>query len=196
MRVKRWPCYVVVLLLLAACSNTGETPQSGLEETDEEGVEEEVREQDYEVLLGNALNDTLRGRAAFGLVVDSDTGEQIFVIELVSGYDFAGGFFIAHGGAGPPATGTHELVAFTDSLRSVPRGGYAVVYRQGMLRDLVSQRGTVTFSTVTDTLIAGTLDATLRGFVAIAQRRLPNAEVHARGRFRARPGSPGYIIGL
>ena len=194
MRVKRWPWYVFVLLLAAAC-NAGDDPAAGPAGAGAEEAEEE-EEQDYVVFLSTPLADTLQGNAMFGLVVDADTGRETFVVELESGFDFAGGFFVAYGDDALPAVGTHDLVALSDSLKTVPPGRYAIVYRQGMLKDLVSRSGTVTFSTVNDTLIEGSFDALLHGFVAIGQRRLSNAEVHARGRFRATSGAPGYIIGL
>lgn len=192
MHLIRWPACAALLICVAACG-AGDAPQTAPTETD---AAEEEAARDYEVLLGNAISDTLQGDARFGRVIDTDTSQETFVIELETGFDFAGGFFIAHGGPELPTTGTHELVAPSDSLGGIPPGRYAIVYRQGMLRDLASRAGTVTFSTVTDTLIEGSFDATLRGFLALDARRLPNAEVHARGSFRARPGSPGYIIGL
>jgi hypothetical protein len=182
---------VLMLVLCAACGTAEEEAEGGPAE--EAGQEEE---EDYQVFLGNALADTLQGDAQFGLVVHTETGEETFVIELVTGYDFAGGFFVARGGNQKPAPGTYPLTALSDSVKGVPAGQYVVIYRQGMLRDLVSRAGTVTFSTVSDTLIEGTLDATLHGFLTSSRGWLTDAEVRARGQFRARPGAPGYIIGL
>jgi len=189
----RWPWCLALLLLLAACAggNPDDVP-AGTAPADEQEEEEE----DYEVLLGNALTDTLRGDARFGYVVDPDANQPTFIVELKTGYDFAGGFFVARGGEALPTPGEHPLLAVSDSLKSVPPGRYAIIYRQGMVKDLASQAGTVTFTTVTDTLIEGTFDALLYGFVAKGRQRLPNAEIRARGHFSARPGSPGFIIGL
>lgn len=189
-----WLWCIGVLMTAAACG-AGDI-RDGRVAGDSTLVADAEVEEDYEVLLGTPLADTLRGDARFGLVTDSDTGQNVFVIELQTGFDFAGGFFVAHGASTPPRPGTHDLVPLSDSLKSVLPGRYSIFYRQGMLKNLVSREGTVTFSTVTDTLIEGTFDALLYGFVAKGRQRLPNAEIRARGHFSARPGSPGFIIGL
>ena len=196
LRRKRGLWFVLLLAFVAACGGNdltdgapGGTGSSGEGDGDEEAA-------DYEVLLGTPLVDTLRGDARFGLVTDSDTGHNVFVIELQTGFDFAGGFFLVYGNEGPPAPGTHDLVPLADSLGGVPPGRYAILYRQGMLKDLVSREGQLTLSGVTDTLITGTFDVMLQGFLTNGQQRLPNAEVRARGRFQASPGNTGYIIGL
>lgn len=150
----------------------------------------------YEVFLANALSDTLRGAANFGRVLDSRTGDELFVIRLSTGFDFAGGVVISRRDTVPPEPGTYDLSAPTDSLATVPVNKFLIIYREGMLRDLRSTAGTLTFSVVTDTLIEGRFDATLQGVIAERGRDLAKGEVHAVGHFRAAHGMPGYVIGL
>lgn len=196
--MRQW-CWLwcLTLLLVAACGGAGEA-EDGAAAAEDETEAEQVKQEEkaYEVFLGNVLSDTLRGDARFGFVYDPDAGHNIFVVELQSGYDFAGGFFIARGGDDMPVVGTFPLVPRSDSLKGVSMGQYTILYRQGMLRDLTSASGSVRFTLVSDTLIEGTFDATLRGFLASGRQQLTNAEVASRGRFKAKPGAPGYIMGL
>lgn len=201
-RVSGWVgAALVALVLLVGGCGAEEAPGAleGGEDGAEEGAEQvvlEAEESDFELLLANAIRDTLRGSAAFGTVFDPGTGETAFVIDLSTGRDFAGGFIIARHGDAMPSAGTYELAALTDSTRALLSPTFAVVYREGMLRDLRSSSGTLVLSSVADTLIEGRIDAVLRGLLVTGSQPLPQAEVHARGRFRARPGNPGYIVGL
>ena len=74
--------------------------------------------------------------------------------------------------------------------------GWFVVYRRGLLFNLASTEGTVTFEAVSDTLVAGRLDATLEGTGA-AQGGLPErGTLTAEGAFRAHSHGAGFILGL
>ncbi len=151
----------------------------------------------YRVVLGNAITDTLRGEAAFGIAYEPASGRHRFVIRLHSDYDFAGGFVLAHRDTTLPAAGRYDFALSSDSLEGADEAEFLLLYREGMLRDLRASSGSLELTTVADTLIAGTFDARLRGRVAaLARPGDPRAEVHAVGRFRARPDLGGLIIGL
>lgn len=149
---------------------------------------------EYEVVLANAISDTLRGRATFGRVYSPQEEITQLVIRLRSSYDFAGGVVITRRSDALPEERTYDLDR--DSLRMATGDQFVVIYREGMLYDLRSVGGSLTFSTVTDTLITGRFDATLRGHISEGSRDLEEGEVHAVGRFQAERGLSGYVIGL
>jgi hypothetical protein len=151
---------------------------------------------EYQVTLGNALSDTLRGVANFGRVQDPQTGEELFVIRLSTGFDFAGGIVISRRDTTLPKPGDYDLAVAADSSAAVPDDKFFIIFREGMLWDLRSESGTLTFSTVTDSLIEGRFNARLQGEIAERGRELTEGEVHAVGRFRAGSGMTGYVIGL
>ncbi len=150
----------------------------------------------YEVRLGNAVSDTLQGNANFGRVADPRTGEELLVIRLSTGFDFAGGIVISRRDTTLPEPGDFDLSASADSIQAAPAEDFFIIYREGMLRDLRSESGTLTFTTVTDSLIEGRFEATLQGEIADRGRELTEGEVYAVGRFRAVRGMTGYVIGL
>lgn len=151
---------------------------------------------DFRVVLGNAISDTLTGNAEFGILVEPESRGYRLVIRLATGFDFAGGIVFARSDTSLPAAGDYRLTAPTDSLTVGEGGEFAMFYREGMLRDLRASSGTLTLSTVTDTLIVGRFDATLRGLASNLILAATTAEVHASGRFRAESGLQGYVIGL
>ena len=151
---------------------------------------------DFRVVLANAVSDTLTGNADFGIVVEPLTGTHRFVVRLATGFDFAGGIIFARSDTTLPAAGEYRLVAPSDTMTADDRGDFAMFYREGMLRDLRAASGTLSLSTVTDTLIVGRFNATLRGMVVNLNVGTATSEVHATGRFRAHPGLQGYVIGL
>jgi hypothetical protein len=181
-----------VFLMVSGCG-----PGIGDDDLDpENGVVTAAADVDgFRILLGNAITDTLQGRASFGVVVDPETGNEFFIITMRTGLGFAGGFFISRVGTDPPQPGQYELLAPADSAEAATTA-FRIAYREGMLRHMVATSGRLTFTTVRDTLIEGNFDATLHGQLSDRGRQLQQAEVHARGRFAARPGAPGYIIGL
>lgn len=155
-------------------------------------------EDDYRVELTGLVPDTLSGRATFGPVVDGPTGKRMMVVRLHTGLDFGGGFFVLAPGDGFPGVGTHPISVVPDSLKGkgAQPSGLWVAYRRGLLFDLVSNAGTVTFTTLTDTLVAGTLDVTLAGTVALPGGSPQQGELTARGTFRAHSEGAGFILGL
>ncbi len=186
-------CVVALGFGVSACGADDDAGGGGRETA---GDESGAATHEYEVYLGNALTDTLRGTASFGRVLDPRTGDELFVIRLSTGFDFAGGVVISRRDTVPPKPGSYNLAASADSLVIVPVNQFLIIYREGMLRDLRSTAGTLTFSVVTDSLIEGRFDATLRGVIADRGRDLTEGQVHAVGRFRAGPGMSGYVIGL
>lgn len=148
---------------------------------------------DYRVVLANALTDTLRGPAHFGVVYETQGRSERFVIRLESDFDFAGGVVFARRDTTLPVPGTYMLDVPADSM--VSDDAFILLYREGMLRDMRATSGTLALSTVTDTLIVGTFDARLRGRIAFPDRT-GGADVHAVGSFRASQGLVGFVIGL
>lgn len=181
------------LLMLVGCESGEPT---GMASGGEDAEDAEQTSEAYQVVLGNAISDTLRGGAGFGLVFDQTTRKKHFVIRLSTGFDFAGGFVMARPDTTLPEPGQYELRTQADSLAGVEDDSFLLFYREGMIRNLTATSGSLTLSTVTDTLIVGRFDATLRGMVAGMEREADAVEVHAVGEFRANPDLDGYIIGL
>lgn len=182
---------LLMLIALVACGTEAET--SAPTETDTlETIGPRARTPvDYTVYLQGAISDTLRGAASFGQVVDTRTDTERFVIALEGQYDLAGGVFFVRDDPALPEAGTYSL---EDSARTSDEFG--LTYRQGLQRHLRATSGTLTLSTVRDTLIEGSFRATLRGQVMRGGERLTDARVDARGTFRAQPDPLGFIIGL
>lgn len=181
---------MLVALLASACG--ADVPTGDGVQGSEDG-EAESRSAQYTVTLGNALTDTLAGRAHFGIVYETQSRSERFVIRLASTFDFAGGVVLARRDTTLPDAGTYALDARHDSLAADE--DFILLYREGMLRDMRASSGTLNLISVTDTLIVGTFDAQLRGRVAFPDR-VGGAEVHAVGRFRASPNLDGFVIGL
>lgn len=180
-------------LMTAGCGTGDAPPELPI---GEQADNSDVTSAGYRAILGNALSDTLSGPAGFGTVLEPESRQYRFVIRLASGFDFAGGIIFARSDTAMPETGEYQLETATDSLAATQAGEFAMFYREGMLRELRATSGTLTLSTVTDTLIAGTFDATLRGNVASLNLEGRTAEVHVTGRFRAGRELRGYVIGL
>ena len=179
-------------LLLIGCRND----ESAAEGAAVGEVEAIGSDYSFEVVLSNALADTLRGDATFGRMRDPHEGRDYFVIRLASRYDFAGGFVIARPKPELPEPGTFGIAAAADTIETAAEGDFILLFREGMLRDLRSRSGSLTISTVTDTLITGRFDAVLTGYISEGSRELPGSEVRATGRFRAESGVVGYFMGL
>lgn len=179
---------LIAALLVGACGDKASTvPQV------EEGEPSDVSTE-YEVVLANAISDTLRGNATFGRVYNPQENTTRLVIRLRSSFDFAGGVVISRKSDELPEEGTYDLKR--DSLKLASGDQFVIMFREGMLHDLRSVAGSLTLSSVTDTLIVGEFNATLRGHVSGGRRELEEGEVHALGRFQAERGLSGYVIGL
>lgn len=150
----------------------------------------DVTDDGYSLVMLGVISDTLSGRAQFGDVYDTYTRQVTGVIELVTTADFAGGFFITPGEATWPGVGTH-------SINNDDAGdGFVVIYRQGLHRAFRARSGSLTLSVVSDTLIRGRFEAVMTGEVAERGREPVSGDINVVGSFSARPGQPGYIIGL
>lgn len=182
-------CAAVILLTACGAEEQADGPGQETGESESEALEAE-----YRVVLGNAITDTLRGSASFGHVLSHSTDSLQFVIRLASGFDFAGGMILTRGSDELPEEGTYDLAA--DSVEEAAGERFVLLYHEGMLRDLRSVSGSLTLSSVTDSLIVGEFDAILKGYIAERGRDIESGEVHAVGRFRAKEGIEGYVIGL
>lgn len=190
MRPSLW--FVIAMAVLVSACKAEDQPVTPSAETSERRQQEPTAA--YEVVLANAISDTLTGNASFGRVRNPREERRQLVIRLRSSFDFAGGVIITRMSADLPDEGTHDLAA--DSAKYAAGEQFVIIYREGMLRDLRSFSGTLTLSSVTDTLITGEFDAMLRGYISEGSRDLQAGEVHAVGRFRAQRGMSGYVIGL
>lgn len=188
------PVVLLMLIALAACGTEAETSAPAETDTLETMGPRARTPVDYTVYLQGAISDTLRGAASFGQVVDTQTDAERFVIVLEGQYDLAGGVFLARDDPALPEAGTYSLERRDDDPRTTD--GFGLVYRQGLQRYLRATSGTLTLTTVRDTLIEGSFRATLRGQVVRGGERLTDARVDARGTFRAQPDPLGFIIGL
>lgn len=186
---------VAILLLLSAaavlsigCDRNGDDlapdgSSTGVADADVDG---------YRVIFRGVVNDTLTGRAQFGDVYDAQTQQISPIIELITASDFAGGLFIAPGGNSWPNTGRFSV---GDGAGDTGEQ-FTLVYRQGLYRAFRSSSGSLSLSVVSDTLIRGSFDVVMTGSVAERGREPVDGEVEVSGSFSARPGQPGYIIGL
>ena len=186
---------LIVTMLAGAVLGCGKSETSIQEAASGAGEVEGASTYTYEVILGSAAMDTLRGKASFGQMQDPQTGEDLFVIRLTSSYDFVGGFLIARRKTDLPEPGSFGIASAADSL-APPESNFVVLYREGMLRDMRSIDGTLTLTAVSDTLIAGRFNAAMAGYYMDGDRRLSDARLQATGRFRAESGITGYFMGL
>ncbi len=181
---------LLLLLMLAACGEAPHVPAApGPAEDEALGAGA------FEVFFAGVLTDTLRGEARFGVVMDARTQARRFVVVMRPTGLLAGGLFLARTREALPAEGRYAITAYADSL-ALPAEDFVLVYRDGMRRAMDSAEGTVTFTVVRDTLLAGEFTATLEG--AVMRPSGPPAEGAAtvQGAFRAARGDVGFILGL
>ncbi len=186
---------VTLSLLVGACGST-EDPNGEVIPASSDNAR--VESADFRLILGGSATDTLSGDATYGHVINPRTDRIQLVIKLEVGVDFVGGVFIARGDSLLPEERTYDLVNTEEAHPdSVPSGAFFVVYQEGLLRQLTSRDGTVSFSHVSDTLISGTLEATLRGHVGTGRGgQIRPGEIRMNGRFDAQRGIVGFIVGL
>lgn len=182
------------LLFFSACE-MGAAPEEELapSDTTAAGVQEDFP---YEVVLYGVSPDTLRGEAAFGRVLERNSGREEFIIELEAGGGFAGGLYITRGDTVRPEVGTYQLADAAQRDSTLGPGRYVLFLQEGLMRQMASSGGQLTFDIVTDTLIAGSFDATLRGVTSEGGTAPSESEIRARGTFRAVSENVGYIVGL
>ena len=189
-RLLAWSVFCLALIV-GACG--GEDPAT-VAGTGTEDEDQEEPSAEYEVVLANAISDTLSGNATFGIVLHPRRNVRQLVIRLRSTFDFAGGVVISRRSTELPEEGTYDLAA--DSAAYAAGDQFTIIYREGMLRDLRSFSGTLTIESSSDTLITGSFDAMMRGYVSEGAVELRSADVHAVGRFEAERGMAGYVIGM
>lgn len=162
-----------------------------------EDADVEASQHDYRVILAGAATDTLSGSAVFGYVVEPETGKELFVVKLETGLDVVGGLFVARGNRDLPEARSYALVNTAEVADSELGDRFKISYQEGLLRRLRSRQGTVTFSHVSDSLVAGSIEATLRGEVASGRGgSIRVDDVHVSGRFEAGPGTIGFVVGI
>lgn len=180
---------LVGLCALAGCDDEAPVdPQDAAVAIDEEAV-------DYRFyFMTSAQADTLEGDAQYGMVLNRRLDANELVIQLSAGGGYGGGLYLARRDTTLPAARAYDVAdGNSDSLRA---DQWTVSYQAGLGTQLTSSGGRIVFETVTDTLIAGTFDVTLRGTVARGGIDDPLNEAQVRGRFRADRGPIGYFIGL
>lgn len=188
--MRAYASFLLMLVMAAAAAGCdGEEQLSVDGATPTRATDETV--DGYRVILRGVVNDTLSGRTQFGEVYDATRENLTPVIELVSNADFAGGMFITTNRASWPAEGRYPIGDGTGEGEH-----FRVVYREGLYRSFQSVTGSLLLSVSTDTLIRGSFDAVMRGEVAEGGREPVSGEIEVSAAFSARPGRPGYIIGL
>lgn len=192
-----------VLGLTACGSGQDGAGQGQAEDTLAGSSSEQSVQNEYEVLLEGDIRDTLSGTASYGVVVNSKTGRRSLVIELRTATNLTGGMYVMRGDTTSPEPGEYELTNAADTAGGLGEQ-FAVIYREGMRRRLSSTGGTLTIEEASDTLLAGSFEAEMTGYVkedaSIAGGEEPEGEdahmVRAEGAFRADRGSVGYLIGM
>ena len=191
-----------LLSMVSACTSGSENdpavPPDSLAQSEEASVDQHA----YEVFMEGALQDTLQGEAAFGIVVNSNSRQRSFVIELRTASSLSGGLYLVRQDTLIPEQGTYELANVSDTTTR-PSDQFALIYRQGMRRALSSYQGTLEITKSSDSLLVGSLDAELRGLVkeeanvaAGEDMQDGTEQVQLWGEFRAESGEVGYLIGL
>ena len=184
-------CAVIVFNLTACESSATQNDDATASDTAATNSEDRGA-YGYEAFLFGTVTDTLRGNARFGDVLIQDTGAVVSVIVLEARGGFGGGIYITRGDTVMPQVGTYDLADAAQVEAPEPPGQFVMRYQQGLQRQLASSGGRLTLETVSDTLIEGSFNATLRGLVSGQSV----VDVRAQGTFSAEPGSVGYIIGL
>lgn len=191
-----------MILFLAACGGN-DLPQGQAADTlSTSGEDQEAQEEHpYRAVLTGALQDTLSGDAAFGVVVDSETGQRSFIIEMQTPGDLGGSLYLVRRDTVRPQTGTFELVSAADTAKANNR--FALVYREGMRRRLTSSQGQLEITRASDSLLVGTFQAEMRGRIKERgaqtggdDQEADTERVHISGDFRAEQGAIGYLFGL
>lgn len=191
---------VMFLFILPGCGSTLDGTDSG------EGADStqagsrvsgaDLAKQDYRVFLSGAVLDTLHGNASFGKIWQPANGREEYLIELRAGSDFTGGMFIPIGDTTLPGPGTYDLAVPPPGDSTRPQPAYRIYYRRGLIINLASVSGKLTFSSVQDTLIQGSFDTVMRGDVPVPGAGVQPGEVHAHGEFKARAGNVGFVVGV
>jgi predicted small lipoprotein YifL len=194
---------LAALLLLsaaAACgSSGGEMNPPAAAEQNADGAEDP--DYPYQVYTRGMFADTLSGTARFGNVFDPVTRRRQWIVSMRSGGDVTSGVYLARPDTTLPDPGTYQIVKRKpvgryDSLRAADKNSFTMIYRAGMRRSFHSQSGTVELTTVTDTLVEGTIDATLGGSAALPGQPPQEGALTVRGDFRATKATVGFMFGV
>ncbi len=187
---------LLLSLLLPLLGGCGEESPAGIAAADSTGAPLAPPTRPYRVVLSGAIIDTLRGSARFGPVRNPTTGKEMLLVKLESQVDLTGGVVLFPEGDSLPAPGTYKLVKRSDLDSASTDQRMAIVYRKDLSRFFVSRSGSVTIDVSTDTLLAGSFNGILEGRLTQGSRIIDGVEIRARGEFRARPGSAGYLVGM
>jgi hypothetical protein len=205
------PAALLLLLLLAtaACGSGGEMSGpaaaadtvDAAQDTAAAAEEDEGPEYAYQMYTRGTLVDTLSGNARFGKIFDPATRRRQWIVSLRSGRDVTSGVYLARPDTSLPDPGTYQIVkrrpvGRADSIRAAGKNAFTMIYRAGMRRSFHSQSGTLELTTVTDTLIEGTLEATLDGSAALPGQPPQEGTLTVRGDFRAEKRTVGFVFGV
>jgi len=193
-----------LLLAVAACGSGDEmgAPAAGdtaAAERAEKPTDE--LEYPYEVYTRGMFADTLRGSAGFGTVFDPIRRRRQWIVSMSSGADVTSGVYIARPDTSLPSSGTYQIVkrrpvGRADSVRAAGTNTFTMIYRAGMRRSFHSQSGTLELTTVTDSLVEGTFEATLDGSAALPGQPPQQGTLTVRGTFRAEKEMVGFMFGV
>jgi hypothetical protein len=194
MRAFLFAAFVALSAVLVACGGSDESSPFPADTTGQQASSGEREQLDFQLFVSGALQDTLQGNASFGTVVNTNTGNHHFVIEMTVEDDPGSAVYVTHADTTVPGQGSYDLVSTSDSTA---QGELAVTWRSGMRRNVSASSGTLTLETSSDTLVAGSMEATLRGVIAesggIQATEAGTEEVQINGEFRAERGTVGYI---
>lgn len=186
---------LALVFLLPGCDSNDPAGMTSTPE-DTTAVSGQVQEPPYTLILSGVLSDTLQGNSAFGVVIDPGTGFEQFIIKMAAQNDFTGGVFVAREALSIPRAGSYQLANIADNPLAVPDSMFAVIYRKGLDRYFKSTGGTLSIDVATDSLIEGSLEATMKGWITSSGELQQDQEIRIRGSFSAGSGFAGYVIGL
>ena len=196
------PVLLAVLMLSTnACGSGGEVGEAPAADTTATPEEDDGPEFRYELVMRGMLRDTLRGYAEFGVVFDPVTRREQWVLSMRSGSDVTSGVYLARPDTTRPQAGTHQIVSrrplgAADSMRAQGTNTFTMIYRAGMRRSFHSGSGTLELATANDTLLEGTIQATLQGTASPPGQPPREGTITLEGEFRAEKGTVGFMFGV
>ena len=192
-------------LLLSACDDEPPMAEEAVRPGALASAEDEDTESGYRVYLSDAVVDTLTGRSSFQVLYDPPTERLHFVLEM-RGNTAVSGLYLSRHDTSRPAPGTYPIVSYRDTEEDPEAEttddpqAFKMIYRAGMRRELFSETGEITIETSSDTLMTGTLRATLGGIIVRQAgglgERPQQSRVELVGSFRAVPDETGFVVGF
>jgi hypothetical protein len=182
------PLALMLGLLLSACR--GDDRQAANNATAEPAALSEA----YMLRITGLVQDTLDGEAIFGTVLDVERGHVQLVVSMREGAGLAGGVYLVRSDTTMPEAGTYR---FDDrGEQTGEAGGFALVYRLGLVREFRAYGGAIELTNVSRDLIEGRINARMRGVAYFEGRRPEEGEITIVGSFSAVRGGVGFIVGV